>query len=124
MIIDFGSLRARLWHAGNRTCPNRLDRAEIQAITAEIVASTQHRHKLIQKLGKEATKGNQRRNSGAQRTWYCSAVGWKHPSLTKGNIMLTTLAVIALVSLPFVLDLYFAARESNTAEEEYIPDGR
>jgi hypothetical protein len=38
--------------------------------------------------------------------------------------MFTTLAVIALVSLPFVLDLYFAARESNTAEEEYIPDGR
>ena len=38
--------------------------------------------------------------------------------------MLTTLAVIALVSLPFVLDLYFTARDSQPAEEEYIPDGR
>ena len=38
--------------------------------------------------------------------------------------MLTTLAVLALVSLPFALDLYFAARESKPVEEEYVHDGR
>lgn len=38
--------------------------------------------------------------------------------------MITTLAVLALVSLPFLLDLYFTVRESEPAEEEYIPDGR
>lgn len=38
--------------------------------------------------------------------------------------MLTTLAILALVSLPFALDLYFAARESTPAEEEYVHDGR
>ena len=38
--------------------------------------------------------------------------------------MLTTLAVLALVSLPFALDLYFAVRESKPVEEEYVHDGR
>jgi hypothetical protein len=91
---------------------------------AKYVSLLQHRHKLIQKSGKERTKGSQRQNSGERITRYSSAVGWKHPSLTKGNQMLTTLAVLALVSLPFALDLYFAARESKPAEEEYLPDGR
>jgi len=38
--------------------------------------------------------------------------------------MFTTIAVLALVSLPFALDLYFSTRDSKPAEEEYIPDGR
>lgn len=38
--------------------------------------------------------------------------------------MLTTLAILALVSLPFALDLYFTSRESTPAEEEYVHDGR
>lgn len=38
--------------------------------------------------------------------------------------MFTTLAVLALVSLPFVLDLYFTTRDAEPVEEEYIPDGR
>jgi len=39
-------------------------------------------------------------------------------------MMLTTLAVLALVSLPFALDLYFDVRESKPVEEEYVHDGR
>jgi len=42
----------------------------------------------------------------------------------KGKTMLTTLAVLALVSLPFALDLYFTVRESEPVEEEYVHDGR
>lgn len=38
--------------------------------------------------------------------------------------MLTTLLVLALVCLPFALDLYFSARDAEPREEEYIPDGR
>ena len=39
--------------------------------------------------------------------------------------MLTTIAILALVSLPYVLDLYFnSPRDSESAEEEYVPDGR
>lgn len=43
----------------------------------------------------------------------------------KGNTMLTFIALLAIVSIPFVLDAYFSLpQESDTAEEEYIPDGR
>lgn len=39
--------------------------------------------------------------------------------------MLTMLAILALVSLPYVLDVYFnSPRESDATNEEYIPDGR
>ena len=39
--------------------------------------------------------------------------------------MILTLATIALVSVPFALDLYFnAPSESDSVEEEYVPDGR
>lgn len=39
--------------------------------------------------------------------------------------MLTFIALLAIVSIPFVLDLYFSMPESHeSAEEEYIPDGR
>jgi hypothetical protein len=35
------------------------------------------------------------------------------------------LATIALVSMPFALDVYFLMSEkSDAVEEEYIPDGR
>ena len=43
----------------------------------------------------------------------------------KGNTMLTFIALLAIVSVPFVLDVYFNLPEaSEPAEEEYIPDGR
>jgi hypothetical protein len=43
----------------------------------------------------------------------------------KGNTMLTLIAILAIVSVPFVLDVYFnAPHDSEPAEEEYIPDGR
>ena len=35
-----------------------------------------------------------------------------------------TLAVLALVSLPYALDVYFNSPRDDAAEEEYIPDGR
>ena len=39
--------------------------------------------------------------------------------------MLTFIALLAIVSIPFVLDLYLSMPESyESAEEEYIPDGR
>ena len=39
--------------------------------------------------------------------------------------MFTTLAVLAILAIPFVLELYFnMPRSSDVAEEEYIPDGR
>lgn len=39
--------------------------------------------------------------------------------------MIFALATLALVSLPFILDLYFSTlRDADSAEEEYIPDGR
>ena len=39
--------------------------------------------------------------------------------------MLTMLAILALVSLPYVLDVYFnSPSDSQAAEDEYIPDGR
>ena len=39
--------------------------------------------------------------------------------------MLTFIALLAIVSIPFVLDVYFNFPEaSEPAEEEYIPDGR
>ncbi len=39
--------------------------------------------------------------------------------------MILALATLALVSLPFALDLYFSTpRDSDSAEEEYTPDGR
>ena len=39
--------------------------------------------------------------------------------------MLTFIALLAIVSIPFVLDLYFSMpNNSEPAEEEYIPDGR
>lgn len=39
--------------------------------------------------------------------------------------MLTFIALLAIVSIPFVLDVYFNLSDnSEPAEEEYIPDGR
>ena len=39
--------------------------------------------------------------------------------------MFSTLAVLAILAIPFLLELYFnMPRGSETAEEEYIPDGR
>jgi len=39
--------------------------------------------------------------------------------------MLSTLAVLAILAMPFLLQLYLnMPRGSETAEEEYIPDGR
>jgi len=39
--------------------------------------------------------------------------------------MLTTIAVIALVSVPYVLDVYFnSPHDAHMPDEEYIPDGR
>ena len=45
--------------------------------------------------------------------------------LRKGNIMILTLATLALVSVPLVIDLYFnIPSESDSVEDEYVPDGR
>ena len=39
--------------------------------------------------------------------------------------MLTFIALLAIVSVPFVLDVYFnSSQDSEPAEEEYVPDGR
>jgi hypothetical protein len=39
--------------------------------------------------------------------------------------MTTIIAILALVSLPLVLDMYFnSSSASDHNEEEYIPDGR
>ena len=39
--------------------------------------------------------------------------------------MLTMLAILALVSLPYVLDIYFnSPSDARATEDEYIPDGR
>jgi hypothetical protein len=39
--------------------------------------------------------------------------------------MTTFIAILLLVSLPFLLDLYLSAPDgSEREEEEYIPDGR
>lgn len=39
--------------------------------------------------------------------------------------MLTMIAVLALVSVPYVLDVYFnAVQDYEAPEEEYVPDGR
>lgn len=39
--------------------------------------------------------------------------------------MLTTIAILALVSVPYVLDVYFdSSRDIESTEEEYVPDGR
>ena len=39
--------------------------------------------------------------------------------------MFSTLAVLAILAIPFLLELYFnMPRGSESAEEEYIPDGR
>ena len=39
--------------------------------------------------------------------------------------MFSTLIVIAVLAIPFLLELYFnAPHASGTADEEYIPDGR
>lgn len=39
--------------------------------------------------------------------------------------MFSTLIVLAVLALPYLLELYFnAPRGSETADEEYIPDGR
>lgn len=37
---------------------------------------------------------------------------------------LTVAAIIAIVSLPLVIELYLSAGNSDKAEDEYIPDGR
>ena len=43
----------------------------------------------------------------------------------KGKQMFTTIAVLALVSVPYVLDVYFNEVEKyESDEEEYVPDGR
>lgn len=39
--------------------------------------------------------------------------------------MFSTLIVLAVLALPYLLELYFyTPRGSDTADEEYIPDGR
>jgi len=39
--------------------------------------------------------------------------------------MTTMIAILALVSVPYVLDLYFTAPHGAEREEdEYVPDGR
>lgn len=39
--------------------------------------------------------------------------------------MLTTIAILALVSVPYVLDVYFeSTRDIDSHDEEYVPDGR
>lgn len=39
--------------------------------------------------------------------------------------MISTLAILAILAMPFLLDLYFnMPRDSEATEEEYIPDGR
>jgi hypothetical protein len=38
--------------------------------------------------------------------------------------MTTIIAIIALVSVPYVLDLYFNAPRGEREEDEYVPDGR
>lgn len=39
--------------------------------------------------------------------------------------MFTTIAILALVSVPYVLDVYFTSVEDyESNEEEYVPDGR
>lgn len=39
--------------------------------------------------------------------------------------MITLIAILVLVSVPYLLDLYFnTPRGSEHEEEEYIPDGR
>ena len=56
---------------------------------------------------------------------YRAVVRWQHLSFTKGNIMFSTLIVMAVLAIPFLLELYFnVPRGSETADEEYIPDGR
>jgi len=38
---------------------------------------------------------------------------------------ITTVSVLAIIGLPFALELYFnAPRTTGAADEEYIPDGR
>lgn len=38
--------------------------------------------------------------------------------------MTTVIAIIALVSVPYVLDLYLNPPRIDREEDEYIPDGR
>lgn len=39
--------------------------------------------------------------------------------------MILTLATIALLSVPFALDVYFnSPSDSDSVEDEYVPDGR
>ena len=39
--------------------------------------------------------------------------------------MFSTLIVLAVLALPYLLELYFSAPHgSDAADEEYIPDGR
>lgn len=36
----------------------------------------------------------------------------------------TIVAIIAIVSIPFAIELYLNASDSEQAEDEYVPDGR
>ena len=38
--------------------------------------------------------------------------------------MITIIAILALVSIPLALDIYFTRRDFESTEEEYVPDGR
>ena len=40
------------------------------------------------------------------------------------NAFFTTVAIIAIVSIPFVIELYLGAGNSKPADDEYVPDGR
>ena len=40
------------------------------------------------------------------------------------NAFFTTVAIVAIVSIPFVIELYLSANNSGLAEDEYVPDGR
>ena len=49
----------------------------------------------------------------------------KWPVINERKYMFTTVAVLALVSVPYVLDVYFNEVEKyESDEEEYVPDGR
>ena len=96
-----------------------------KTMPAETVVFPPTGHALIQESAREATKAVNQATVVDNGSCYCSVVRWLHLSFTKGNIMFSTLAVLAILAIPFLLELYFnMPRGSEAVEEEYIPDGR
>ena len=56
---------------------------------------------------------------------YRAVVRWPCLTFHERKNMFSTLIVMAVLAIPFLLELYFnVPRDSETADEEYIPDGR